>query len=80
MDAEAEAPVLWTPDAKSQLTGKGLMLERLWAKGVGVAEDEMIGWHHQLNGHKYEQTPGDSEGQRSLTFYSPWDRKESDMT
>ena len=49
MDAEAEAPVLWTPDAKSQLTGKGLMLERLWAKGVGVAEDEMIGWHHQLN-------------------------------
>jgi len=35
MDAEAEAPVVWTPDAKSQLTGKGLMLERLWAKGDG---------------------------------------------
>ena len=80
MDAEAEAPVLWTPDAKSQLTGKGLMLERLWAKGVGVAEDEMIGWHHQLNGHEFKQTQEDSEGQGSLVCCSLWGCKESDTT
>jgi len=39
----------------------------------------MVGWHHQLNGHEFEQTLGDSEGQRSLTCCSPWDRKELDM-
>jgi len=37
-----------------------------------VTEDEMIGWHHRLNGHKFELTPGDSEGQGSLVFFSPW--------
>ena len=40
-----------------------------------MTEDEMIGWHHQLNGHEFEQTLGDSEGQRSLACYSPWGRK-----
>ena len=40
----------------------------------------MIGWHHQLSGHEFEQTQGDSEGQGSLVCYSPWSRKESDMT
>ena len=40
----------------------------------------MVEWHHRLNGHEFEQTPGDSEGQRSLTCYSPWGHKESDMT
>ena len=79
MDAEAEAPVLWTPDAKSQLTGKGLMLERLWATGVGVAEDEMIGWHHQLNGHEIEQALGHGEGQECPACCSSWGCKESDM-
>ena len=43
-------------------------------------KDEMVEWHDQLNGHECEQTPGDSEGQRSLVCYSPWDRKESEMT
>ena len=43
-------------------------------------EDEMVGWHHQLNGHESEQTLGDSEGQGSLVYYSPWSCKESDMT
>ena len=47
----------------------------------GMTEDEMIGWyHHQLNGHEPEQTPGDSEGQGSLACCSPWGCKESDMT
>ena len=43
-------------------------------------EDEMVGWHHRLNGHEFEQTQGDSEGQGSLACYSPWGCKESDMT
>ena len=45
-----------------------------------MTEDEMVGWHHQLNGHEFEQTLGVSEGQRSLVCYSPWGRKELDMT
>ena len=47
---------------------------------MGVTKDEMVGWHHQLNGHEFEQTPGDGEGQGSLACHSPWGRKESDMT
>ena len=46
----------------------------------GTIEVEMVGWHHQLNGHEFEQTLGDSEGQKSLACCSPWDHKESDMT
>ena len=46
----------------------------------GMTEDEMVGWHQRLNGHKYDQTPGDSEGQGSLLCYSPWGHKESDST
>ena len=46
----------------------------------GAAEDEMVGWHHRLNGHESEQTPGDSEGQGSLVCCNPWGRKELDMT
>ena len=45
-----------------------------------MTEDEMIGWHHQLNGHEFEQTPGDGEGQGSLACCSPWSLKESDTT
>ena len=43
-------------------------------------EDKMVGWHHQLNGHEFEQVPGDDEGQGNLAFYSPWGGKESDTT
>ena len=43
-------------------------------------EDEMVGWHHQFNGHELEQTPGDCEAQGGLAFYSPWGHKESDTT
>ena len=46
----------------------------------GVTEDEMVGWHHRLNGRDLEQTLGDNGGQRSLACCSPWGRKESDMT
>ena len=46
----------------------------------GTTEDKMDGWHHQLNGHEFEQTPGDSGGQRSLGYCSPWGNKELDMT
>ena len=45
-----------------------------------MTEDEMIGWHHQLNGHEFEQAPGVADGQGSLASYSPWGRKELDMT
>ena len=45
-----------------------------------MTEDEMVGWHHQLNGHEFEQAPGDGEGQRGLVCYSPWGCKESDTT
>ena len=42
-----------------------------------MIENEMVGWHYQFNGHEFEQTPGDSEGQGSLVCFSPWGRKES---
>ena len=48
--------------------------------GKGVAEDETVGWYHQLNGHESEQTPGDGERQGSLACFSPWGHKESDTT
>ena len=46
----------------------------------GITEDKIVGWHHQLNGHEFEQAPGDSEGQGSLACCSPWGHKESDTT
>ena len=54
--------------------------KRLSAGGEGATKDEMVGWHHQLNGHEFEQALGDSEGQGSLVCCSPWGRKESDTT
>ena len=47
---------------------------------LGKTEDEMVGWHHRLNGHEFEQARGDGEGQGSLACCSPWGHKESDMT
>ena len=49
-------------------------------EGEGATEDEMVGWHHGLNGHEFEQTPADSEGQGSLVCCSPWVHKDSDTT
>ena len=71
-DAEAEAPILWPPDSKSRLIGKDPKVGKDWGQEKGVTEDEMVGWHHWLNGHEFEQTLGDSEEQRSRTYCSPW--------
>ena len=78
---DAEAPILWLPDAKSQLTGKDPDAGKDWGQEEkGTTEDEMVGWLHQLNGHEFEQTPGDREGRGSLACCSPWSCKESDTT
>ena len=80
-DAKAETSILWPPDAKSWLTGKDPVAEKDWGQEEKVVtEDEMVGWHHRLNGDEFEQTPGDNEGQGSLLCCSPWDHKEQDMT
>ena len=80
-DAEAEAPVLGPPDAKSWLIGKDPDAGKDWGQQEkGTTEDEMVGWHHLLNGHKFEQAPGASERQGSLMCCSPWGRKQLDMT
>ena len=80
-DAEAEAPTLWPADAKSQLIGKDPDAGKDWRQEEkGAAEDEMVGWHHWLNGHEFEQTPGDTEGQGSLACCSPWGHKQLDTT
>ena len=77
----AEAPVLWPPDVKSRLTGKASDAGKDWGQEEKeTTEDEMVGWHHRLDGHELEQTMGDSEGQGSLACYCPWGRKESDTT
>ena len=65
-DAEAEAPVLWPPDVKSQLIRKNPDVEKNWKQKKGMTEDEAVVWHHWLNGHEFEQAPGDGEGQGSL--------------
>ena len=80
-DAEAEAPILWPPDAKNRLTGKDPDAGKDWRQEEkGLAEDQMVTWHHQLNRHEFEQALEDGEGQRSLACCSPWSRKESDTT
>ena len=69
-DAEAEAPILWPPDAKSRLIGKDPDAGKDWRQ-KRVTEDEMVGWHHWCNGQELEQTPGDGEGQGSPACCSP---------
>ena len=79
-DAEAEAPVFWSPDAKSWIIGKELLLVKIEGRGEKGDKDEMAGWYRQLNGHEFEQTPGDSEGQVSLACCSPQVHTELDTT
>ena len=77
----AVAPILWPPDAKNQLFGKDSDARKDWGQEEdGVTEEKMIGWHHWLNGHEFEQTPGDSEGQGSLACCRLQGRQESDTT
>ena len=79
-DAEAEASVLWPSDAKTRLLGKDPDAGKDWRKKKRASVDEMVGWHHQFNGHELGQTPGDGEGQGGLACCSPWGCKELDMT
>ena len=80
-EAEAEAPILRLPDAKSWLIGKDPDAGKDWRREKkGTTEDEMVGWHHRLNGREFEQEAGVGEGQRSLECCSPWGHKELDMT
>ena len=78
-DAEAEALKLWPPDGKNWLIRKdpGAGKDRA---GGGATENEMVRWHHQLDGHEFEQASGDRGGQRSLVCYSPWDGKQLGTT
>ena len=79
-DAEAEASILWPPDGKSLLIGKDPDVGKDWRQEEKVmTEDKMVGWHHQFDGHEFEQTLGDSEGQGNLKCYSSWDHKELGM-
>ena len=79
--AEVEAPVLWAPDSKNWLIEKDPDAGKDWGEEEKwVTEDEMVGWHHQLNGHASEQTLKDSEGQGRLACCSPLGCKESDTT
>ena len=79
-DAEAETPILWPPDAKNWLTEKYPNVGLDWRQEKGMTEDEMVGWHHWLDGHEFEQAPGVGNGQGSLACCSPWCHKELDMT
>ena len=70
--AEAEPLILWAPDVKSQVIGKDPDSGKDWRrKEKRAAEDEMVGWHHWLSGHEFEQTLGDIWGQKSLVCCSP---------
>ena len=75
-DAEAEVPILGPPDEKSWLTGKDPDAGKDWRQQEkGTTEDDMVGWHHWLNGNELEQALGDGEEQRSLVYCSPWGHK-----
>ena len=79
-DAEAEIPIFWPSDAnwliwKDPDDGKDWRREE-----KGTTEDEMVGWHHLLNGHEFEQALGVGDGQAGLACCSPWGREESDTT
>ena len=76
----AEAPILWPPDAKSWLTGKDPDAGKDWRQEEkGTTENKMVGWHHRFDGHEFEQALGVGDGQGSLVCCSPWSHKESDM-
>ena len=80
-DVEAETPILWPPDARNWLTGKDRDAGKEWRwEEKGTTEDEMVWWHHWLNGHKFEKAPGVGDGQGSLACCSPLGLKESDTT
>ena len=79
--AETEAPVLWPCDTKRRLTNQ----EKPWCweslkTEKGMTENEVVGWHHRLDGHEFEHVPGVGDGHWCLVCFSPWGCKESDTT
>ena len=79
-DVEAENPKLWPPDVQSWLIWKDPEAGKDWGQEKRMIEDEMVGWHHQLSGHGFAQTPGDSEGWGCLACCSSWGCKTLDTT
>ena len=80
-DAKAETPTLWPPDVTNWLNGKDPEAGKDWRQEEkGMTEHEMVGWHHQLDGHEFEQAPGVGDGQAGLACCSPWDHKKLDTT
>ena len=78
--AEAETPILWPLDAKNWLIGKDPDAGKDWRQEKRTTEHEMVGWHHRLDGHGFEQALGVADGQGTLAWCSSWGRKELDMT
>ena len=80
-DVEAETPILWPPDVKSWLIWKDPDAgKHWWQEEKGMIEDEMVGWHHWLNGHEFVWTPGAGDGQGGLVCCSAWHPKDTDTT
>ena len=80
-EAEAETPIFWPSDAKNWPIGKDPVAGKDWRwVEKGMTEVEMVGWHHQLNGHEFEQALEVGDGQGGLVCCSPWGCKELDMT
>ena len=80
-DAETETPTRWSSDVKNWLIIKDHDSGKGWGQEEKrMTEDEMVGWHHWLNGHEFEQALGVGDGQGDLVCCSPWGLKESDMT
>ena len=79
-DAKAEASILWPPDEKNWLTGKDPDAGKNWRQQEkGTTEDEIVGWHHRLDGHEFDQPPEVGDGQGTLACYSPQGCKELEM-
>ena len=80
-DVEAETPILWPPDVRSWLIWKDPDAVRDWGREEkGTTQDEMVGWHHWLDGHGFGWTPAVGDGQGGLACCSSWSHKESDTT
>ena len=79
-DVEAETAILWPSDVKNWLICKDPDAGKDWRQEKGMTEDDMVGWHHQLDGHEFQQASGVGDGQGSLVCCSPWGHKELDTT
>ena len=80
-DVESETQILWPPDTKRWLIRKAPGAGKDWGQEEkGTTEDEMVGWHHQLDGHGFECIPGVGDRQGGLACCGSWGRKESDTT